>query len=281
MEKIISVNQARKSFGDTTALKSLSFEVNRGEIFGFLGPSGAGKTTTIKLLTRQLVPDEGQIEVFFHPVDTLSREDDARIGVLTDNSGVYDRLTVLENLSLFATLRNVDHSVVLRTLEEVGLAGDKKKIAKNLSRGMKQRLMLAQAILHHPQLLFLDEPTASLDPGTSADIHALLRGLNKEGTTIFLTTHNMEEADKLCSRVAFLNNGEIVEEGPPQELKLKYSHGLIRADLEGGIMVEEEKTAEGLMRIAQLAKNKRVLQIHSQEPNLEEIFLKVTGRKLA
>lgn len=281
MGTIISVKGVSKHFGDVEALQDLSFTVEEGEIFGFLGPSGAGKTTTIKLLTRQLKQDAGEIQVFFHPIGQLAREDDDRIGVLSDNSGVYDRLTVWDNLNLFASLRKVGKQNIQQALEDVGLADAKNRAAKTLSRGMKQRLMLAQAILHKPILLFLDEPTASLDPGTSNDIHKLLKRLNNEGTTIFLTTHDMEEADKLCSRLAFLNKGEIVESGAPAMLKLKYAHNSIKAELQGGETLEVDKTPEGLMQLAESIKGKTIERIHSQEPTLEDVFLKVTGRALA
>lgn len=269
-----------KNFGQTKALDGLSFEVCAGEIFGFLGPSGAGKTTTIKLLTRQLEPTSGKICVFFSPVRELAREDDDRIGVLSDNSGAYDRLSVWDNMSLFAQLRKTEKGGIDETLKDVGLYDEKNKQVKHLSRGMKQRLLLAQAILHKPMLLFLDEPTASLDPATSADIHRLLQRLNKNGTTIFLTTHNMDEADKLCHRVAFLNGGQIAEIGTPRELKIKYSSGRIEAVLEDGTKITEEKNAKGLLKIAEAAKAKGLESVHSIEPNLEEIFLEVTGRGL-
>lgn len=280
METIISMTGVKKVFGHTTALQNLTFDVKRGEIFGFLGPNGAGKTTTIKLLTRQLKADRGEIWVFSRTVAEMNSHDDDRIGIQTDTSGVYGRLSVLENISLFASLRNIKKERAEAVLKDVGLYEDRSKLVKALSRGMKQRLVLAQAIVHQPELLFLDEPTASLDPGTSADIHELLLRLNKEGVTIFLTTHNMEEADKLCDRVAFLNEGEIREIGAPAEMKLKYAHDRIRATLADGSAIEDDRSAEGLMRIAEACAGKTLIQIHSLEPNLEKIFLKVTGRDL-
>jgi ABC-2 type transport system ATP-binding protein len=158
---------------------------------------------------------------------------------------------------------------------------DIKKEAKKLSKGMKQRLMIARAVLHKPKLLFLDEPTSSLDPGTTLEIHRLLRKLNEEGTTIFLTTHNMEEADKLCDRVAFLNAGEIVDIGQPNELKLKYIKDDIRVilrDERKEIMLKN--SAEGASRIKAWMESGQLLSIHSMEPSLEKIFLNLTGREL-
>ena len=197
MEKLLEMEGVSLSFDKKPALADLSFQVKRGEVFGFLGPSGAGKTTTIKLLTRQLRADAGFIQVFGEDIGALSQSAFDRIGVLTDNSGLYERLSVFENLKVFADLKGIPSSAIYEVLERVGLKDDSKKPCKTLSKGMKQRLILARAVLHKPELLFLDEPTAALDPATTQEIHRLLRDLNREGTTIFLTTHNMEEADKL------------------------------------------------------------------------------------
>ncbi|MCL1964089.1 MAG: ABC transporter ATP-binding protein, partial [Firmicutes bacterium] len=257
------------------------FDVRAGEIFGFLGPSGAGKTTTIKLLTRQLKPDAGQIALFGQEIGGIKQSMFDQIGVLSDNSGLYERLSVFENLRLFADLNRLPLSAIDTALAQVGLADAKKKLAKNLSRGMKQRLMLARAVLHKPKLLFLDEPTASLDPSTTQQIHKLLRELNSEGTTIFLTTHNMEEADRLCARVAFLNHGSIVTCDAPDALKLQYAREEMIALTKSGTVRRIGKTAGDLRELADSLENDRLLTLHSQEPNLEEIFLELTGRDLA
>ncbi len=280
MSSTLTMTGVFKTFGAVAALSDLSFSVESGEIFGFLGPSGAGKTTTIKLLTRQLRPDCGQITVFGRDISTFSLEDYRRIGILTDNSGLYDRLSVWDNLSVFANIKGLPSRAVEDALESVGLAADKNKKAKVLSKGMKQRVILARAILHQPELLFLDEPTAALDPGNALSIHKLLRKLNEAGTTIFLTTHNMEEADKLCRRVAFLSQGHIAELGEPATLKQKYASGKVTAQAEGGEALSCERSAAGLRALAEELGPRALLRIASQEPNLEEIFLKVTGREL-
>lgn len=149
--------------------------MKEGEIFGFLGPSGAGKTTTIKLLTRQLRPGAGEIAVFGAPIARLDSAAYEQIGILSDNSGVYERMSIYENMKLFADLRGLPASRIGEVLEKVGLADAGKRVAKKLSKGMRQRLILAMAVLHRPRLLFLDEPTAALDPATTAAIHRLLR----------------------------------------------------------------------------------------------------------
>ena len=281
MENIISMKNVRKDFNKSVALKNLNLNIKEGEIFGFLGPSGAGKTTTIKILTSQLIPTSGQVIVLGKEVYDKEEIDFKDIGILTDNSGLYERLTVKDNLMLFANINKLHEKDVDYVLKNMKMLDFKNKPVKKLSKGMKQRVMLAIAVLHKPKLLFLDEPTSALDPGTTLEIHRFLRKLNKEGTTIFLTTHNMDEADKLCDRVAFLNEGEIVEIGNPEALKLKYAGDDIQVKLKSennSVIVKNNK--EGAEKIESWMKQGQVLSIHSMEPNLEEIFLHLTGREL-
>ena len=272
---ILSMQNVSLSFGSTRALDGLSFAVKEGEIFGFLGPSGAGKTTTIKLLTRQLRPGAGEIAVFGAPIARLDSAAYEQIGILSDNSGVYERMSIYENMKLFADLRGLPASRIGEVLEKVGLADAGKRVAKKLSKGMRQRLILAMAVLHRPRLLFLDEPTAALDPAT---IHRLLREMNDGGTTIFLTTHNMEEADRLCARVAFLNEGRIAETGVPAQLKLKYAKDRVRVLLEDGEALECARNPEAIGALLADLSGRGIASVHSEEPDLEEIFLQVTGR---
>ena len=276
---ILSMQNVSLSFGSTRALDGLSFAVKEGEIFGFLGPSGAGKTTTIKLLTRQLRPGAGKIAVFGAPIARLDSAAYEQIGILSDNSGVYERMSIYENMKLFADLRGLPASRIGEVLEKVGLADAGKRVAKKLSKGMRQRLILAMAVLHRPRLLFLDEPTAALDPATTA-IHRLLREMNDGGTTIFLTTHNMEEADRLCARVAFLNEGRIAETGVPAQLKLKYAKDRVRVLLEDGEALECARNPEAIGALLADLSGRGIASVHSEEPDLEEIFLQVTGRNL-
>lgn len=206
---MIAMQNIVKRFGDKTVLKDISFHVAEREIFGLLGPSGAGKTTIINILTNQLTPEGG-----LHEVGAPSME----IGLMLEEDGLYKRLSASENLNLFAGIYGVDRSKVKTALESVGLGGDAKTQVAKLSKGMRQRLALARAILHAPKILFLDEPTASLDPTTARGIHRLILEMRAQNTTIFLTTHNMEEAVDLCDQVALLHQGEIVEYGSPKEI---------------------------------------------------------------
>ncbi len=281
MENIIRVEELTKKYGDKVALNKISFTVRKGEIFGFLGPSGAGKTTAIKVLTSQLGDIKGKVSVLNNDVLNPNKDFLRSIGVLSDNSGFYERLTVSKNLEIFAGLYDIDKSKVKEILKEVGLYEDRKKVAKDLSKGMKQRMVLSRALIHNPKVLFLDEPTSALDPGTSLAIHKLLLKMKNNGTTIFLTTHNMEEADKLCDRVAFLNEGQIVELNTPDNLKLKYAENKIEVKIHpDSEIVLVNNDIEGFRKINEWVKSDKLLSIHSKEPNLEEVFLKVTGRDL-
>ena len=206
---MIQMQNIIKRFGEKTVLQDVCFKVEQGEIFGLLGPSGAGKTTIINILTHQLVPESGTYEVGVQPMQT---------GLMLEEDGLYRRLTTAENLNLFAGIYGVDKSNVLEALQSVGLGGDTKKPVAKLSTGMRKRLALARAILHSPKILFLDEPTSSLDPTTAKGIHQLIFDFKNKGSTIFLTTHNMEEAVGLCDKIALLHNGKIVEYGSPKEI---------------------------------------------------------------
>lgn len=271
MKNAIKVLNLHKKFDDLVALNNCSFEVNRGEIFGFLGPSGSGKTTTIKLLTGQLKYDHGQVSVLEEPPNSYKIKE--KLGIMSDNSGLYENLSVYDNLSLFANIHGVDSSKVEQVLEDIELLDSAKKPASKLSKGMKQRLIFARTIIHSPDLLFLDEPTANLDPSTAEDVRNMIRKLNKNGTTIFLTTHNMQEADELCDRVAFLDNGHIIESGKPLELKLKYAKNKVKITYDDR---EETVPLNGVALSDAVKDSNNIVMIHSIEPTLKDVFLGLT-----
>jgi len=279
--KIIEINGLTKSFGIKKVLDNVNISIEKGEILGLLGPSGAGKTTLIKILTGQIKAGGGNAKVFGANCDKLPSEVYSNIGVVMDNSGLYGRLNCYDNLKLFAKIFNVDKSHINDVLEKVELMDAKKTPADKLSKGMKGRLILARAILHKPELLFLDEPTSGLDPATTERIHELIFELKENGTTILLTTHDMYEATKLCDNVALLNEGKIIEYGEPLSICRKHNFdNSINVLLNDGMEVTLKNTRESSETIKEYFENNRVISIHSSEPNLESVFISLTGRSL-
>ena len=220
----VSMKNVEKSFGENKVLKDVTFETRDGEIFGMLGPSGSGKTTIINILTKQLTADSGECHV-----SAGSHE----IGLMLEHDGLFTRLSCLDNLIVFEDIYGIPRKRTLEALERVGLGDAKKTVADKLSKGMRQRLVLARAVLHKPKILFLDEPTSALDPMTARGIYKLIRDLRDSGSTIFLTTHNMEEATHLCDRVVMLHGGAIIEEGAPKDICEKHNAVKTAMDLEG------------------------------------------------
>ncbi|SIS49598.1 ABC transporter ATP-binding protein [Salimicrobium flavidum] len=281
MSNIIDVSNVDKEFSGERALDDLSFSIQSGETFGFLGPSGSGKTTTLMLLTAQEGYQAGDIQVFGASVEKLKDPKQMkRVGVLTDNTGLYERLTVEANLRLYCKLYDVNYQRIAEVLNEVGLSGEESKLVSKLSKGMKQRVKLARTILHKPELLFLDEPTSALDPVSTERIHSILRRLNEEGTTIFLTTHDMYEAERICDRVAFLNKGHIQLQGPPRDLRVSHSNSSITILLKDGREHLVGNDSEGAEHIKKAIANQELASVHSNEPTLGDIFALVTGKEL-
>lgn len=281
MENIIEVQSLAKIFANQTALEDVNFHVKKGEIFGFLGPSGSGKTTTIKILTGQLNHTSGKATVFGEPVSEMKKGNTRKkIGVLTDNSGLYERLSIYDNLKLYCDLYEVPLKRIAEVLAIVNLENEKKKVVSKLSKGMLQRVTLARTLLHKPKLLFLDEPTSALDPVNSQHIHNGLRELQARGTTIFLTTHDMNEAEHLCDRVAFLNKGQIRLMDEPGKLRKQYSDSTVTVELKSGEKVELKTTEEDAQQMFDYMSTNNVIAIHSNEPTLGDIFVEVTGREL-
>ena len=278
---VIEVRDLVKQFKNQTALNHLDFSVESGEIFGFLGPSGAGKTTTIKILTGQLLASSGETKLLGIATDALTQDIYQEPGIVTDNSGLYENVSVYHNMKFFADLLKVDKKRIDFLLERVGLAQDKKKLARRLSKGMRQRLVLARALLHSPKVLFLDEPTSGLDPATAQAIHKLLKEVQAEGTTIFLTTHNMEEATKLCDRVALLNDGKIVSLDTPRNTCLNFKRERkLEVGLKDKSQVIINQDPAGIAQLNEWLSQDLVETIHSNEPTLEEVFIAKTGREL-
>ena len=275
-QQVIKADNLGKSFGSFKAISSLTFEVNKGEILGFLGPSGSGKTTTINILTGQLTPDQGQSSILGKSSTNLNEEDLANIGLITENSGYYEKLSLYDNLLFFAKLYDVPQGDLDELMKRVGLYDRRKTLAEKLSTGMKQRMLLVRAIINKPQVLFLDEPTSGLDPSTSQSIHELIKELQAEGTTIFLTTHDMHEATILCDKIVLLNKGQIVEAGTPSDLIQKYN-----TDKRVKITYQSGKEDYlSFSELGQVSQTDDILTIHSCEPTLEDVFIQLTGGKL-
>lgn len=281
MENAIKVSHIRHTFGEKIVLKDINFEIEKGSVFGLLGPSGAGKTTIIKILTGQLNASSGEAVLLGKSSEQLSGEDYNKIGIMMDNFGLYERMSCYDNLKFFCKIMNAPTFKIYEVLKRVGLEEAAKTKVSDLSKGMRHRMLLARAILNNPEVLFLDEPTSGLDPKTTKEIHQLILDLKENGTTIFLTTHNMAEAEKLCENIALLNEGEIIEYGNPKAICRKYNHQKkLLLHLCDGKDIEIFYAKEDLEKVKIYLDNGQMETIHSTEPNLETVFIELTGRKL-
>ena len=285
VDPMIEVSELQRSFGKKEAVSRISFTVRQGEIFGLLGPNGAGKTTTIRMLTGQIDPGGGQATVAGCDIvkdRALLKE---RIGVVFEDQNLYERLSARLNLEFSCWLYDLPKQRVDEVLELVRLRDRAKDSVKTFSNGMRQRLMIARALLHKPQMLFLDEPSRGLDPLSARDIRQTIQELCQQGTTVLLTTHLMEEADLLCQHVAFIVGGHIVANDTPQNLKLSHGQRIMSVTLGGGTM--QNGSLRKLMinmdnptdqaQFAQLMAQGKVRAVHSQEATLEEVFIEVAG----
>ncbi len=284
-EKAIVAEDLTYNYGDLVAVDHINFEVGEGEILGFLGPNGAGKTTTVKMLTGQMKPKGGRAVLLGIDVAKNVEEVQAEIGVCFETTNLYEQMTAVENLNLFARLFGIKPFDADEYLNRVGLEDRGKDRVETYSKGMKQRLMVARSLVNKPQVLFLDEPTAGLDPTSSEAIRNVILKEKERGATVFLTTHDMLEADKLSDRVAFMNQGKIVALDTP--LNLKRQHGKralkVKVSDKGGELQDHEialDMPETPGNIQKLFSNEQVITVHSEEASLEDIFIKMTGRGL-
>lgn len=263
------------------AVSDISFSVESGSIFGFLGPSGAGKSTIQNIMTGLLPLQQGEVLYNGQSVHELKKRFFNQIGVSFEQSNLYSSLTGLENLNYYAALFSVPTIAPMELLERVGLREDANKRVSNYSKGMRQRLTFARALLNRPQYLFLDEPTSGLDPKTAVGIRALINEQKQRGAAVFLTTHSMELADALSDTVAFLYGGVIAACDTPEALKLKYGRRDVRVRYyENGEERAKTFSMDDTSELAAFLPTVEVRKIHSQEATLEEIFLQVTGREL-
>jgi ABC-2 type transport system ATP-binding protein len=226
---MISVRSITKDFGRLRAIDHVSFEVEKGIVFGLLGPNGAGKSVLVNILTGLMRPGSGDVRVAgANPAGLSTRGAfHRRIGLVPEDQNLYQRLSAYENLRLFSRLYRLHDRRILDLLEEFGLLEKRKVKAKNLSQGMRQKLLIARALLHDPDVLFLDEPTKGLDAHMARHIREKIRKLRAAGKTIFLTTHTIEEAEELADRVAIIDKGKIIVDRPPDELKADFGRGAV------------------------------------------------------
>lgn len=297
---VIEIKNLYKRYKNKTVVKNISLNVNKGEIFGLLGPNGAGKTTTINLLLGLQKPDQGSCRVFQINTAEMGEEIYKKLGVVFEEKNLYARLSGLQNLKFFADLYGVDHNVIYYLLEKYELLEAAKRQVKTYSKGMKQRLLICRALLNDPELLILDEPTDGLDPVSLRIIHNSLQELKKRGKTILLCTHYMEEAERLCDRLAIIHKGEIIAVNTPEDLKRKFGEEVLEIKLGA---VEEDNTAilreilgfndnvisnennfsillslksPDLGKKIDLIKEKAdIISIHSREASLSDVFLKM------
>lgn len=283
MEKMchatVKVSGLSKQFKENVALNHLDFNIQPGEIFGFLGPSGSGKTTTINILTNQLSADAGEVTILGKKSHELVASDRSYIGIVSDNNGFYEKLSLYKNLQIYAKIHQQKMSYVDQLLRDVDLYESRNTIAEKLSNGMKQRMFLVRALINKPRLLFLDEPTSGLDPHTRLKIHRLVMKLKESGVSIFLTTHDMEEATKLCDRLVLLYQGKIIEQGSPSEIINRHN---VNQSVEITFKDKERKKVISLSQLFYQEMNlENVFSIHTLEPTLADIFIKMTGASLS
>ena len=278
---MIRVENLVKLYGQKRAVDDITFDVGAGEIFGLLGHNGAGKTTTIRMLTGRTRPTSGRASIAGHDVVSDLTAVKPIINLVFEDQNLYDRMSGRENLTFFADLYDMPRSRVDELLEAVNLVDAAKQKVKSYSTGMKQRLLIARSLINEPRLLFLDEPTRGLDPTSARDIRQIVSDLSDRGTTVFLTTHYMDEADELCDRVAFLSQGKIVALDAPRELKLRYGQRtatvLLDTRDEHNLALDDPNDAA---QLEAWMRDGRVLTIHSQEGTLEDVFIALAGRSL-
>lgn len=265
-------------------LKNISFDINRGEIFGFLGPSGAGKSTTQKVLNGLIRGYTGSVRVNGTDLSNMNRSFYEKIGVAFEFPNLYLKLTAFENLQLFASFFKSTPQKPEVLLEMVNLLEDRDTKVEAFSKGMKMRLSFIRALINNPEILFLDEPTAGLDPGNARIMKDIILDMQKKGVTIFFTTHNMSDAGELCNRLAFMVDGTLPVIDSTQNLKLKHGRKVVRLEyLDNKEKLFHEFELKGLssnQQFHEIIKNKEVLTIHTLEASLEDIFIKITGKQL-
>ena len=283
---MIRVENLRYTYPGTEkeVLKNISFEIKKGEIFGFLGPSGAGKSTTQKVLNGLLKGFGGSVHINGTNMSRMERSFYEKIGVAFEFPNLYLKLTALENLQLYASFFKSPTRDPEELLTMVQLQDDRDTRVEAFSKGMKMRLSFTRALLNRPELLFLDEPTAGLDPGNARIMKDIILDLQRQGVTIFLTTHHMDDAGELCKRLAFMVEGTLPVIDSTQELQLRHGEKTVRVEYRAdGEVYSDDFPIDHLGTnpvFSDILLNHEILTIHTQEASLEDIFIKVTGKQL-
>ncbi|MCW3490489.1 ABC transporter ATP-binding protein [Dethiobacter alkaliphilus] len=274
-----------KCYNGVNVVDNISLTIEKGELFGFLGPNGAGKTTCIRMMIGLLKPTQGEVWVNNHNVLLNKKRIYPDIGVVFEQQNLYIRSSIRDNLKLFGDLFGVTEERINKVMEELELSNRQHTKVAKLSKGWKQRVLIARALLHKPKVLFLDEPTSGLDPNTAALIRNYIKNLNKEGTTVVLTTHDMNEANDLSERVGFIHKGELVAVDTPNNLKNKYGRKEIQIEYVKGSEVVKVNlpmdTDETNKFVSQLINDGKIINMHTTEGTLSEVFAALTGRELS
>lgn len=282
MVAAVCLENVTKIYNKVPVVNNLSFSIAAGEMFGLLGPNGAGKSTTIRMLITLTRPSEGRIEVAGYDVRRSPNQVKRNIGVVLQQTSIDADLTVWENMEFHGRMHHIPNpkrrQQIERWLEYVSLADRTSAIAKTLSGGMKRRLQIARALLHQPQLLFLDEPTVGLDPQTRRRLWEIIRDLNQQGMTILLTTHYMEEVEFLCNRIGIMNAGELIELGTLPQLRQKHGEGIVIKPV--GDRLESHFFPTVTEANAHFDAMSDRTGATSRPSNLEDIFVEMTGRSL-
>ncbi len=302
-DSAVVVSNLAKSFGEVVAVQRISFQVKRGEFFGFLGPNAAGKTTTIRMLTGVIKPDEGTASIFGYNILREGLKTRQLMGIVPEMANAYVDLSAWNNIMLIGGLYGVPKKEreerANKLLKDFGLYERKNHLVKGFSKGMKQKLLLCMALISEPQILFLDEPTSGLDVASQRIIKEKIREFNKNGTTVFLTTHNMEEASQLCDRVAIISHGRIAAIDSPEKLRIQ-SSGLqsIVVSFDKGISTDNLSKIQGVWNVEKMGdkirlfveepsevlgqlidfarqKNLAIISLNTFAPTLEDVFLKL------
>jgi ABC-2 type transport system ATP-binding protein len=282
---LIELKNVYKYYNDKKVVDDLSLTIEQGELFGFLGPNGAGKTTTIRMMIGLLKPTQGEIWINNRNVLLEKKKVHMDIGVVFELPNLYVRSSIKKNLKLFGDLYGVPDTRINEVMEDLQLSSQQDVKVCNLSKGWKQRVLIARAMLHKPGILFLDEPTSGLDPNTAALIRNYIKELNNQGTTVILTTHDMHDADELSSRVGIMYNGKLAAIDKPENLKNKYCKKEVHIEyMKDNQLVKEDlpmDTAETEKMIAQLMNDGKIVSMYKGEKSLAEVFATITGRELS